>query len=136
MLPAIEPPETGVPGRRNARTFLGRRQEIGIVLAGNPNQREQGITAKGHKVECGFLKNFLKKIFLGSLPGVGKDGGQIDRSGGLVDGGRLDRRDAMLAQGLTDDIVFRLKAAHSGRSVFRLPAPLPIVWSRLAIFPD
>ena len=29
MLPAIEPPRTGVLGRRKARTSLGRRQEIG-----------------------------------------------------------------------------------------------------------
>src|SRR5262249_32311304 len=71
-------------------------RRIKIVLAGNANQREQGITASGgqrraHTLGIGGPTGRTDRPIRGNpfAGGVGKRGGQIDHAGGLIDRGRL-----------------------------------------------
>src|SRR5262249_25225124 len=86
-------------------------RRIKIILAGNANEREQGIAASisqrgAHALGIGGFGNGadwpVRRDPLAG--GVGERGGQIDHAGALIDGGRLLSGDLVLPQRLTHDV--------------------------------
>ena len=96
--------------RRRARTVT-KIGCIQIVLAGDADEREQGISAGvgqrcAHALRIGSLGYGADRpIRCDPLAGgVGQHGGQIDHAAGLIDGGGLDRGDLVLPQRLAHDV--------------------------------
>src|SRR3954471_10288315 len=112
--------------RWRARTIT-KIWRIQIVLASNPDQREQGVTAgvgqrRAHALGIGSFGDGTDRPircdpFAG---GVRKRGGQIDHPGGLVDGGGLHGRNLMLPQRLAHDV-----EATGERRITEATLPLP-----------
>ena len=146
------PVEQGFAVRRSARHFLrqfasqalclvGWPREVGrieVILAGNPDKREEGVTAGIGERRTPPMRGLADGAdwpvggnpFSGSM---GQDGRQIDRAGGLVDGGRLHGSDLVLSQGLAHDV----EPARQRRIAKRLLRPTDPTGSSLpAIFPD
>ena len=125
-VPRLERAFVSWTARWRARTItkIGRIQ---IVLAGDADQREQGVTAgvgqgRAHALGIGSFgygtdRPIRCDPFAG---GVRKRGGQIDHSGRMVDGGRLHGRNLMLAERLAHDV-----EATRERRIAEAALPLP-----------
>ena len=123
-------------GRARTITKIGRIQ---IVLASNPDQREQcvaaGVGQRGaHALGIGSFGDGTNRPircdpFAG---GVRKRGGQIDHPGGLVDGGGLHGGNLMLPERLAHDV----EATGEGRITEARSGPSPGAAGRIEAVSD
>ena len=120
----------------------GEVGSVEVVLAGDPDQREQGIAPgvgqrRAHPVRGGCLGDGADRPVRGDpFPrGMRQHGGQVDDARALVDRGGLHGGDLMLAQGLAHDVETARQRGIAER-LFCLRPVHPSGWSPPGISPD